>query len=68
MLNYQSTSYHDAMAVRRLLGLRPSPEFASWLESRGLPSRPSAIVGTSTRDGMLDRLAPVLEQLEGSAR
>lgn len=36
MLNYQSTSYHDAVAVRKLFGLRPAPEFAGWLESRGL--------------------------------
>jgi ethanolamine ammonia-lyase large subunit len=36
MLNYQSTSYHDALAMRRLFGLRPAPEFAAWLEDRGL--------------------------------
>jgi ethanolamine ammonia-lyase large subunit len=36
MLNYQSTSYHDAALVRRLFGLRPAPEFAAWLESHGL--------------------------------
>lgn len=36
MLNYQSTSYHDAAGVRKLLGLRPAPEFAAWLETRGL--------------------------------
>jgi ethanolamine ammonia-lyase large subunit len=36
MLNYQSTSYHDAAAVRRLLGLRPAPEFAAWLDERGI--------------------------------
>src|SRR3954464_3690150 len=34
MLNYQSTSYHDTAAVRQLLGLRPAPEFAAWLEER----------------------------------
>ncbi len=36
MLNYQSTSYHDAASMRRLFTLRPAPEFAAWLESRGL--------------------------------
>ncbi len=36
MLGYQSTSYHDAVAVRRLFGLRPAPEFAAWLEERGI--------------------------------
>jgi ethanolamine ammonia-lyase large subunit len=31
MLNYQSTSFHDALYVRRILGLKPAPEFESWL-------------------------------------
>ena len=33
MLHYQSTSFHDALYLRRTLGLRPSPEFESWLNS-----------------------------------
>jgi ethanolamine ammonia-lyase large subunit len=36
MLNYQSTSYHDALAVRRLFKLRPAPEFLAWLEEMGI--------------------------------
>ena len=32
MLNYQTTSFHDALYVRTLLGLKPAPEFAAWLE------------------------------------
>jgi ethanolamine ammonia-lyase large subunit len=32
MLNYQSTSFHDSHYLRQLLGLRPAPEFESWLE------------------------------------
>jgi len=36
MLNYQSTSYHDALAVRRLFNLRPAPEFLAWLQHRGI--------------------------------
>ncbi len=32
MLNYQSTSFHDALYIRRVLGLRPAPEFDAWLE------------------------------------
>jgi len=31
MLNYQSTSFHDALYLRRVLGLRPAPEFERWL-------------------------------------
>jgi len=36
MLNYQSTSYHDALAARRLFHLNPAPEFLAWLQSRGI--------------------------------
>jgi ethanolamine ammonia-lyase large subunit len=36
MLNYQSTSYHDAATVRRVFGLKPAPEFLAWLEERGV--------------------------------
>jgi ethanolamine ammonia-lyase large subunit len=36
MLNYQSTSYHDALAVRKLFGLRPAPEFLAWLQKMGI--------------------------------
>jgi ethanolamine ammonia-lyase large subunit len=50
MLNYQSTSPHDAVAARELFGLRPAPEFAIWLEDVGIhvdgrlasPSAPGA--------------------------
>ena len=36
MLNYQSTSFHDAVAVRKIFGLRPAPEFTEWLEHTGI--------------------------------
>ncbi|MEU9172067.1 ethanolamine ammonia-lyase subunit EutB [Streptomyces sp. NPDC048420] len=36
MLNYQSASYHDALYLREVLGLRPAPEFEAWLDSIGL--------------------------------
>lgn len=36
MLNYQSTSFHDAASVRKLFGLKPAPEFLAWLEERGI--------------------------------
>ena len=43
MLNYQSTSFHDALYLREALGLKRAPEFETWLEKMG-------IVGA---DGML---------------
>jgi ethanolamine ammonia-lyase large subunit len=36
MLGYQSTSFHDALAMRDLIGRRPAPEFETWLEKQGL--------------------------------
>jgi len=36
MLNYQSASYHDALYLREVLGLRPAPEFEEWLGRIGL--------------------------------
>jgi ethanolamine ammonia-lyase large subunit len=35
MLNYQSSSFHDALYLRRVLGLRPAPEFEQWLAGDG---------------------------------
>ena len=65
MLNYQSTSFHDAMAARRLFGLRPAPEFAAWLEARGLPAGgPAAMEGAQAGRRMLEQLGPVLERAE----
>jgi ethanolamine ammonia-lyase large subunit len=36
MLNYQSTSFHDALYASRALGLRRAPEFEAWLERMGI--------------------------------
>jgi ethanolamine ammonia-lyase large subunit len=33
MLNYQTTSFHDALYARRVLGLKPAPEFEAWLKT-----------------------------------
>jgi ethanolamine ammonia-lyase large subunit len=38
MLGYQSTSFHDALTVRRILGKRPAPEFEAWMQRQGLAS------------------------------
>lgn len=34
MLNYQSTSFHDALYARKVLGLKPAPEFEAWLQKQ----------------------------------
>ena len=36
MLNYQSTSFHDALYIRKVLGKRAAPEFEAWLAATGI--------------------------------
>ena len=36
MLNYQSLAYHDVLSLRRLMGLKPAPEFESWLRAMNM--------------------------------
>jgi len=43
MLGYQSTSFHDALAMRELLGRKPAPEFESWLNRQGLMDKASRV-------------------------
>jgi ethanolamine ammonia-lyase large subunit len=43
MLGYQSTSFHDALAMRDLLQRRPAPEFEAWLNRQGLLDKESRI-------------------------
>ena len=65
MLNYQSTSYHDALAVRRLFNLRPAPEFLAWLEQMGIyrEGEPALLDAPSRR-----RLMHALESSLGGNR
>jgi len=53
MLGYQSTSFHDALAMRDLLGRRPAPEFEAWLLDQGLMD----LTGRVRPPGLRDRLA-----------
>ena len=43
MLGYQSTSFHDALAMRDLLQRKPAPEFEAWLTKQGLLDKESRI-------------------------
>jgi len=62
MLNYQSTSYHDALAARRLFHLRPAPEFLAWLENMGIyRSGEPASLDSSARRQLMRGLESSLE-------
>jgi ethanolamine ammonia-lyase large subunit len=47
MLNYQSTSFHDALYVRDLFGLRRAPEFDDWLLRVGLSGTDFRLAGSA---------------------
>jgi ethanolamine ammonia-lyase large subunit len=49
MLNYQSTSFHDALYVRDLFGLKRAPEFDDWLLRVGLADAGFRLVGNTER-------------------
>ncbi|HEV7880897.1 ethanolamine ammonia-lyase subunit EutB [Bradyrhizobium sp.] len=54
MLNYQSTSFHDALYVRDLFGLKRAPEFDDWLFRSGLAGADFRLTG---EDGLLPDFA-----------
>jgi ethanolamine ammonia-lyase large subunit len=64
MLNYQSTSFHDALAVRKIFNLRPAPEFLDWLERTGIyrDAQPMAL-DTSHRQKLLRDMEVVVADL-----
>jgi len=47
MLNYQSTSFHDALYLRKVLGLRPAPEFEKWLIRQGIVDEMGTLTGAN---------------------
>jgi len=56
MLSYQSTSFHDGAAMRRLFGLKPAPEFHAWLEERGITTGERLTAGDITSHPLLGDL------------
>jgi len=44
MLMYQSTSFHDALYLRKVLGLRPAPEFEAWFDEREILPRAAQLL------------------------
>ncbi|WP_211830892.1 ethanolamine ammonia-lyase subunit EutB [Kistimonas asteriae] len=44
MLNYQTSSFHDALYARQLLGLRAAPEFEHWLQTMGIVDQDNRLI------------------------
>ena len=60
MLNYQTTSFHDALYLRRVLGLKPTPEFDDWLQRMAILDSEA---GFRLADHMPTRFANSLKRL-----
>ena len=57
MLGYQSTSFHDALAMREVFARRPAPEFEAWLDAQGLLD-PAGRIRPPARPGLLQHITP----------
>jgi ethanolamine ammonia-lyase large subunit len=60
MLGYQSTSFHDALYVRQVLGLRPAPEFEAWLLRMGVTDAAHRLAPVRDRALALRAAVPLL--------
>jgi len=56
MLNYQSTSFHDALYIRKVLGLRPAPEFEQWLLKQGITDGQGKLAHTQNMNKLIEHL------------
>jgi ethanolamine ammonia-lyase large subunit len=67
MLNYQSTSFHDALFVRRLLGLQRAPEFEAWLQRQGISGADGALLPAGPQPALAVDVQAALARLPGPA-
>ncbi|WP_375417839.1 ethanolamine ammonia-lyase subunit EutB [uncultured Hymenobacter sp.] len=56
LLGYQSTSFHDALYLRQVLGLRPAPEFEAWLMQQGIFGAQGQLLPAAAGAGLLQKL------------
>ena len=54
MLNYQSTSFHDSLYIRNVLGLKRAPEFEAWLERMGITNQGVLLNAVATMMPLLE--------------
>jgi ethanolamine ammonia-lyase large subunit len=60
MLNYQSTSFHDAQYVRQVLGLKPAPEFEAWLAKAGVVDERGQLAPAAARNALIGSMQGLL--------
>ena len=68
MLSYQSSSFHDALYLRRVLNKRPAPEFAEWLERMGSADDNGHLSNRPPQTGCRRRCGPSLPCSSSSGR
>jgi len=56
MLNYQSTSFHDALVLRELFGLKRAPEFEAWLQGVGVTGADGRLLPAAAQGALSQRL------------
>jgi ethanolamine ammonia-lyase large subunit len=56
MLNYQTTSFHDALYLRKILGLQPAPEFEAWLKRMQIMDADGRVVPLAPSHTMLQNM------------
>jgi len=59
MLNYQSTSFHDQLYIRDVLGLKRAPEFEAWLAAQGITGAGGRLIGPEQALRLLGPLAEI---------
>jgi len=62
MLAYQSTSFHDALYLRRVLGVRPAPEFEGWLNAMGIFNGRNALGPGVTSPRLISAIAELAKE------
>ena len=60
MLNYQSTSFHDQLYIRDLLGLKRAPEFERWLQEQGLTGTDGRLLAQAGAPRLITSLAELV--------
>ena len=63
MLNYQSTSFHDAQYVRQVLNLRAAPEFDDWLQKMGVQDQAGKLLPADGKKQLLTAASNLLPGL-----
>ncbi len=60
MLNYQTTSFHDALYLRKVLGLKAAPEFERWLKSMNIMDAEGRVQPVTSAHNMLQNMPKYL--------